>query len=164
MITLREAATDFLAQRRVAVAGVSRNPEGGHSANGIYRRLRDRDYEVFAVNPNADEVEGDRCYHSLAEIPGGVDAVVISTTPTVAENVVRDCVDLGITRVWLHRSLGTGSMSEAAVEIGHRHGIPVIAGGCPLMFAPAADPAHRMMRTILTLTGAVPRRVKQPAE
>jgi len=164
MISLRKAADDFLAQRRIAVAGVSRNPEGGHSANGIYRRLRERGYEVFAVNPNAGEVEGDPCYHSLAEIPGGVDAVVVSTTPTVAEDVVRDCVDLGISRVWLHRSLGAGSVSDAAIEVGHQHGIPVIAGGCPLMFAPATDPVHRMMRAVLSLTGAVPRKVQQPGE
>jgi len=160
MTTLRNAADDFLAQRRIAVAGVSRTPEGGHSGNGIYRRLRDRGYEVFAVNPNADQVEGDPCYHSLASIPGGVDAVVVATTPQAAEDVVRDCAELGITRVWLHRSLGKGSVSEAAVEYGRQHGVPVIAGGCPLMFPPAADPAHRIMRSILSLTGAVPRTVQ----
>jgi predicted CoA-binding protein len=158
MTKLREAATDFLNQRRIAVAGVSRHPEGGHSANGVYTRLRQRGYEVLAVNPNADEVEGDRCYHSLADIPGGVDAVLVSTTPEVAEDVVRDCVELGITRVWLHRAFGAGSMSTQAVEYGRAHGIDVIPGGCPLMFDPASDPGHKMMRTILTLTGAVPRR------
>jgi len=158
MIKLREAATDFLNQRRIAVAGVSRHPERGHSGNGVYTRLRERGYEVFAVNPNADEVEGDRCYHSLADIPGGVDAVLVSTTPEVAEDVVSDCVELGITRVWLHRAFGPGSMSGPAVEYGRAHGIDVIPGGCPLMFDPASDPGHKMMRAFLTLTGTVPRK------
>jgi predicted CoA-binding protein len=158
MIKLREAATDFLNQRRIAVAGVSHHPEGGHSGNGVYKRLRERGYEVFAVNPNADEVEGDPCYHSLADIPGGVDAVLVSTTPEVAEDVVSDCVELGITRVWLHRAFGPGSMSGPAVEYGRAHGVDVIPGGCPLMFDPASDPGHKMMRALLTLTGTVPRK------
>jgi predicted CoA-binding protein len=158
MTTLREAATDFLNQQRIAVAGVSRHPEGGHSANGIYTRLKDRGYEVFAVNPSADEVEGDRCYHSLADIDGGVDAVLVSTPADAAEGVVRECVDLGITRVWLHRALGPGSMSASAVEYGRSHGIDVIPGGCPLMFDPASDTGHKVMKAFLTLTGAVPRK------
>lgn len=158
MTKLKDAAADFLNQRRIAVAGVSRHPEGGHSGNGVYRRLRDRGYEVFAVNPNADEVEGDRCYHSLRDIPGGVDAVLVATTPQAAEDVVRDCVDLGITRVWLHRGIGPGSMSEPAVDYGRTKGIDVIPGGCPLMFDPAADPGHKMMRAVFSLTGTVPRK------
>ena len=158
MTTLREAAEDFLNQRRIAVAGVSRHPEGGHSGNGVYKRLRDRGYEVFAVNPNADEVEGDLCYHSLADIGEGVDAVLVATTPAAAEDVVRDCVDLGIHRVWLHRAFGEGSMSQPAVEYGREHGIDVIPGGCPLMFDPASDPGHKVMRMFLSMTGSVPRR------
>lgn len=158
MITLRDAATDFLNQRRIAVAGVSRHPEGGHSANGIYNRLKQRGYEVFAVNPNADEVEGDRCYHSISDIPGGVDAVLVSTAPDASEDVVRECVELGITRVWLHRAFGQGSMNTEAVDYGKARGIDVIPGGCPLMFDPASDAGHKMMKTILTLMGIVPRK------
>jgi hypothetical protein len=158
MTTLRDAATDFLNQHRIAVAGVSRHPEGGHSANGIYNRLKERGYEVFAVNPHADEVEGDRCYHSLSDIPGGADAVLISTAPDASEDVVRECVELGITRVWLHRAFGPGSMSTEAVDYGKTHGVDVIPGGCPLMFDPAADAGHKMMKSILTLMGTVPRK------
>ncbi len=83
MPTVAEATQDFLAQRRIAVAGVSRQKGGAHSGNGIYQRLKDRGYEVFAVNPNTDTIEdGEPCYRSLDAIPGGVDGVVISTAPT----------------------------------------------------------------------------------
>jgi len=157
MTKLRDAATDFLSQRRIAVAGVSRHPEGGHSANGIYNRLKERGYEVFAVNPNADEVEGDPCYHSVSDIPGGVEAVLVSTAPDMSESVVRECVELGITRVWLHRAFGPGSMSTDAVEYGKANGVHVIPGGCPLMFDPTADTGHKVMKAFLSLTGAVPR-------
>ena len=78
MEKIKDAATEFLANRRIAVTGVSRNPRD-HGSNVVYRRLRERGYEVFAVNPNADEVEGDVCHHDLKSIPGGVDAVVIAT-------------------------------------------------------------------------------------
>jgi len=84
MLTLKEAAPEFLAKKRVAVTGVSRKPEN-HGGNLVYQRLRQRGYEVFPVNPNADQVEGDRCFHDLKSIPGGIDAVVIATRPETAE-------------------------------------------------------------------------------
>ena len=115
MTKIKDAATEFLSHRRVAVTGVSRSPKD-HGANFVYKRLRDRGYEVFAVNPNADEVEGDRCYHDLGSIPGGVEAVVIGTRPELAEQTVRECGELGIERVWMHRGPGAGSVSEAAAD------------------------------------------------
>jgi predicted CoA-binding protein len=158
MPTIKEAASEFLAHRRVAVTGVSRHPET-HGSNVVYKRLRERGYEVFAVNPNADEVEGDRCYHDLRSIPGGVEAVVIGTRPERAEDTVRECADLGIAHVWMHRGPGGGSVSEEAADYGRKHGMTVIDGGCPCMFGPTADFGHKVMRSVFTLTGNVPREV-----
>ncbi|MEV6304534.1 CoA-binding protein [Actinoplanes sp. NPDC051861] len=158
MSTMKEAAARFLAHRRIAVTGVSRDPQG-HGSNVVYQRLRDRGYEVFAINPNAGEVEGDRCYHDLKSVPGGVEAVVIGTRPEVAEETVRECAELGIAYVWMHRGPGAGSVSEAATAYGRRHGITVIDGGCPLMFDPTADFGHRVMRFVLTRSGSVPKEV-----
>jgi predicted CoA-binding protein len=158
MSTVKEAATNFLSCKRVAVTGVSRKPES-HGSNVVYKRLRDRGYEVFAVNPNADTVEGDRSFHSVVEIPGGVDAVVIGTAPERAEATVRECDDLGIKQVWMHRSFGGGSVCDGATVYGREHGMTVIDGGCPLMFEPTADLGHKVMRFVLTRTGKVPRQV-----
>jgi predicted CoA-binding protein len=155
---IKEAAAEFLANKRIAVTGVSRNPEG-HGSNVIYQRLRERGYEVFAVNPNADLVEGDKSYHDLRSIPGGVGAVVIGTKPDTAETTMRECADLGIKHVWMHRSVGGGSVSTAAATYGRQQGINVIPGGCPLMFEPVSDGGHKAMRFVFTLTGAVPREV-----
>ena len=121
MTPIKDAAADFLAHKRVAVTGVSRTP-GKHGSNVVYTRLRDRGYEVFAVNPNADEAEGDRTYHDLRSIPGGVDAVVIGTRPERADATMRECAELGIEHVWMHRGPGAGSVSEAATEYGRAHG------------------------------------------
>lgn len=158
MVTTKEAAAEFLATTRIAVTGVSRSG-GNHGGNFVYQRLRDRGYDVFPVNPHADTVEGDTCYHDLASIPGGVEAVVIGTRPSIAEQTVRECDELGITRVWMHRAFGSGSVSDRATEYGRAHGMTVIDGGCPLMFPPTSDPGHRVMRSVGTLTGKVPRHV-----
>jgi len=158
MTSVKEAAATFLASKRIAVTGVSRNG-GGHGSNAVYKRLRDRGYEVFAVNPNADTVEGDRAYHHLADIPDGVDAVVIATRPEQAEATVRECNDLGIKQVWMHRGPGPGSVCDEATVFGREHGMTVIDGGCPLMFDPTADVAHKVMRFVMTRTGRVPKRV-----
>jgi len=156
--TMKAAAEEFLAQKRVAVTGVSRAPRG-HGGNVVYQRLRARGYQVFAVNPNAERVEGDPCYHDLRSIPGGVDAVVIATRPEIADETMRECAELGIKHVWMHRGPGGGSVSRTAAGFGREHGLTVIDGGCPCMFGPTADTGHKLMRGFLTLTGNVPRRV-----
>jgi hypothetical protein len=156
MQPIKEAASEFLANKRVAVTGVSRAAET-HGSNTVYKRLRERGYEVFAVNPNAQEVEGDRCYKDLSSIPGGVDAVVIATRPEIAEDTMRECAELGVKHVWMHWGGGASSVSDAATEYGRQHGITVIDGGCPLMFAPTADIGHRVMRVVLA--GRVPKQV-----
>lgn len=155
MATVAEATADFLAQRRIAVAGVSRQA-AGHGGNYVYKTLKTRGYEVFAVNPNADTVEGDPCYRSLADIPGGVDGVVIATNPAATGAVVDDCVRLGIKRVWMHRSFGGGSVDDGAVKTGRDAGLTVIAGACPLMFGDKADFGHKCMRWMLGFTGGKP--------
>jgi predicted CoA-binding protein len=158
MPKIKEAASEFLANKRVAVTGVSREAKG-HGSNVVYQRLRERGYEVFAVNPNADVVESDPAYRDLRSIPGGVDAVVIGTRPEIAEETMRECAELGIKHVWMHRGPGAGSVSKAATDYGRERGIAVIDGGCPCMFDPTADLGHKAMRFVFTLTGNVPKEV-----
>jgi predicted CoA-binding protein len=156
--TINRAAADFLANKRIAVTGVSSKPKG-HGSNTVYQRLRARGYDVFAVNPNAAEVEGDTCYPDLASIPVGVDAVVIATRPEHADATMAECADLCIEHVWMHRGPGAGSVSQSATAAGREHGITVIDGGCPLMFDPTADFAHKCMKAVFTLTRKIPKQV-----
>jgi predicted CoA-binding protein len=155
MAALPMAIDDFLAQRRIAVAGVSASRK--LTGNVVYQRLKERGYEAFAINPHAQIVDGDPCYPDLASIPGGVDGVVIVTRPAVAETIVRQCPAAGVPRVWMHQSLAHGSsVSTAAIAFCREHGITMIAGGCPLMFGRTADFGHRCMRLFLGLTGGLP--------
>ena len=156
--TLDAKVHDFLAQKRIAVAGVSR--DGGHHPVGnlIYKRLKTTGHDVFAVNPHMTTFEGDRCYPDLQSIPGGVDGVVIITRPAVTEQIVHDCTDAGVRRVWMHQSMAAkgSSVSPTAVEYCHQHDITVIAGACPMMFGEGSDFGHTCMRWVLKLTGGLP--------
>jgi len=155
--TLEMKVNDFLAQKRIAVAGVSRDNSRHPAANLIYRRLKNTGHDVFPVNPHIQTFEGDRCYPDLQSIPDGVDGVVIITRPEITEQIVHDCNEAGVRRVWMHQSLGQGSsVSSAADEYCRQHNISVIAGACPMMYGAGADFGHTCMWWVLRLTGGLP--------
>ena len=148
---------DFLAQKRIAVAGVSRDRSHHPVGNLIYDRLKKSGHDVFPVNPHMQTFEGDRCYPDVPSIPGGVDGVVIITRPEVTERIVHDCDQAGVRRVWMHQSLAKGSsVSPKAVEYCRQHEISVIAGACPMMYGDSVDIGHTCMRWILQFTGGLP--------
>src|SRR5574338_328086 len=147
---------DFLAQKRIAVAGVSRDKSHHPVGNLIYHRLKRMGHEVFPVNPHMQSFEGDRCYPDLQSIPGGVDGVVIITRPEVTEQIVHACDAAGVRRVWMHQSTGKGtSVSPEAVAYCRQHDISVIAGTCPMMYGAGVDFGHTCMRWFLKLTGGM---------
>lgn len=153
MSTFNENAKEFLAQERIAVAGVSRAKTDA-AANGIYRHLRDSGHQVFPINPKAEEVEGDKCYPNVQSIPGGVDGVVIVTRPELTEQIVQDCVEANVPRVWMHNNtFMESSVSETAAETCREHDIVVIDGGCPMMFL---EFGHKCMRVILGMMRRLP--------
>ena len=154
--SLRQLTDDFLAQKHIAVAGVSRE-EKTAPGNLIYNKLKEAGHSVYALNPKTKEIDGDPCYHDLGSLPVVPDGVVIATPPEATLKVAEACVALGVSRVWIHRSFGQGSVSEEAVRLCKEKGIPVIAGACPMMYCKPVDFAHRCMRGILGLTGGLPK-------
>ena len=154
MARVPPSIAEFLRQKHLAVVGVSRDTR--QFANAIYRKLKKAGYTVYAVNPNASSVEGDPCYPTLAALPQKVDGAVLATTPAVTERLVEECAQLGLPRVWMHRSFGTGSVSERAARLGRERGVTVIAGGCPMMYCDPVDPGHRCMRWWLRVTAKLP--------
>lgn len=152
MPSFKEKAEDFLAQERIAVAGVSRS--GQATGNAIYKALKDRGYTVFALNPSAEPVDGNPTYSTVADIAGGVDGVIIVTSPAVTETIVQDCAEAGVPRVWMHNNtMLPSSVSEKAVAFCQEQGITVIDGGCPMMFL---DFGHKCMRWVLGAMGRLP--------
>lgn len=149
-----QSVTEFLSGKRIAVVGVSRS--SNQPANLIYRTLRSRGYEVFAVNPVAESVEGDPCYGSLSDLPKPIDGAVVVTPPKSSAEVVKACAEAGIPRAWLHRSFGEGSVSDDAVRAGEEHGVQVLVGGCPMMYSEPVDFGHRCMRWFLGFGKSLP--------
>ncbi|MCX9154652.1 CoA-binding protein [Niveibacterium sp. 24ML] len=145
----------FLASHHVAVAGVSRSGAGPGAL--IAKRLRDSGHTVWLVNPAADEIGGEPCYRNLSSVPGELGSVMVVTAPADSVKVVDEAIARGVRAVWLHRSFGEGSVSAEAVERCRAAGVTVVEGGCPMMYLPPVDIAHRVFRFCLELQGRVPR-------
>ena len=155
--TFEAKVHEFLAQKRIAVAGVSRDNRRHPAGNLIYHQLKRTGHDVFPVNPHMQTFEGDRCYPDLRSIPDGVGGVVIITRPETTERIVRDCGGAGVRRVWMHESIGKGSsVSPKAVEYCRQHDISVIAGACPMMYGAGVDFGHTCMRLFMKITGGLP--------
>ena len=144
----------FLSGKRLAVAGVSRTPN--QAANAIFRKLKASGFEVFPINPHAAELEETPCYEDVGSVPGALDGVVIATHPDAALEIVRQCAEHGVGRVWFHRSFGQGSVSDEAVAECRKLGIEAIVGGCPLMFCEPVDIGHKCMKWWLQKREKVP--------
>ena len=149
---------DFLAQKKVAIVGVSDKRETG--CNLAYTKFKENGYQVYAVNPRISTFNGAPCYANLKSIPEKPDAVFILASPKVTDEIVQQCVDLGIKHVWMHCMMGTKpglaagmtSVSKEAVEKCNANGIAVIPGSCPNQFL-KADFGHAAMRGLWRLFG-----------
>lgn len=149
-LTHQDLVDDFLAQKRIAVCGLSRTKDSG--AGAIYLKLRKHGYQVFPVHPTAETLHSDQCYRTLDAIPGGVDAVFIMNSPDVTERIVDEALGLGIKRIWMHNNtFMPSSASQAAVDRCRQADVNVISVGCPMMFLDP-DIFHGCMRWILRAT------------
>ena len=149
-MTTREAVDGFLAQKTLALAGVSRS--GRKFGNAVLKDLRRKGYEVLPVHPEAAAIDGTRCYRSLAELPNAVGGLVLVVPPPQTEKLVEEAADAGIRRVWMQQ----GAESPAAVRICEERGIDAIHGECILMFAEPAGFVHRAHRWIRKVCGKLP--------
>ena len=158
MSALDSLVQDFLAQKKIAIVGVSDKRDTG--CNLAYRKFKTAGYSVSAVNPHLTVFEGDACYPDLKSLPEKPDGVFILTNPKITEQIVQQCVDLGIKRVWMHCLMGTKlglgagmtSVSPEAVRMCRENGITVIPGACPNQFL-KPDFGHTLMRVMFRTIG-----------
>ena len=153
--TSLDTINDFLAQKRIALVGLSR--DRGSFSVSVFKELSKRGYDVVPVNPNAQELMGRRCYAHLRDIKPPVTAALLLTPPADTETVVRECAEAGIRRVWMHRAAGSGAVSQDAVTFCEQHAISLVPGQCPLMFLPNTAPVHRVHGFIRKITGRYPK-------
>jgi len=146
----KKLVDDFIAQKKIAVVGVSRKKT--KFGNAIYKELKQKGYDVFPVNPHITTFEGDTCYPDLLSLPEKVDAMIINVSPAQTEKVVREAKEAGIKRVWLQQ----GSQSEAAVKYCEENGIDCVSNECVLMFAQPSAFIHRAHKWIWGVLGKLP--------
>lgn len=149
-MTTKANIDDFLAQKTLAVVGVSRN--GKKYGNAAFKTLKSKGYKLIPVNPNAETIQGEKCYHSLAELPVPVDGVLIVTHPKDTEKLVQDAVKAGIKRVWMQQ----GAQSDIAIEYCEKHGIKAVYKQCILMFAQPTG-MHGFHRWVKGVFGTLPK-------
>jgi len=150
-MTHQERVQDFLAQKRIAICGLSRTKDSG--AGSIYIKLRNEGYDVVPIHPEAEALHGDTCYSSLGDIPDGVDAVFIMNSPDISEQLADEAISLGIRHVWMHNNgMMPSSVSQVGVEKCKQAGINVIDIGCPMMFV-EPDVFHSCIRWVLRVRG-----------
>jgi len=149
------AVRDFLAQKRIALVGMSHNRRDFSAV--LFRELSSRGYDMVPVNPNLRETQGWHCFARVQDIVPPVDAALLITSPAVTDSVIRDCAEAGIHRVWMYRAGGTGAVSPEAVQFCREHNIEVVPGECPYMFLPGVGPIHWIHGCIRRLTGRFPK-------
>jgi predicted CoA-binding protein len=149
-----ETINDFLAQKRIAMVGVSHDPKDFSVA--LFQEFCRRGYDVVPVNPNVSEVLGRPCFARVQDIQPPVGAAILMTSPAITDAVVRGCAQAGIRRVWMYRAGGQGAVSAEAVQFCRAKGIAVVPGECPFMFFPKAG-FHRIHGFIRKITGSYPR-------
>ncbi len=152
-VNARETIDDFLAQKRLAMVGVSTTLDFSRT---LFRDLRQRGYDIVPVNPKAAVIEDVRCYARLQDVTPPVDGALVMTSPELSEQVARDCREAGISRIWLYRGTGTGAVSPGAVSFCQESGMKLVAGYCPYMFLQETAFVHRLHGFFMKLAGTFP--------
>jgi predicted CoA-binding protein len=151
-----EKIRDFTAQRSIAVTGVSSTQPD--AANAVFKKLKNANYQVHAINPKAASVENDKAYPNLTAVGVKIDGVVIASPPSSARSIIEECIELGIKRIWFHSSVNQGSLDQNAADYAEKNGMEVIRTGCPMMYIEPVDFPHKCIKWVLNLTGKVPRK------
>jgi len=150
-----ETIQDFLAQKRIAMIGISRQPKDFSIM--LFEEFVRRGYDVVPVNPALPEILGRRCYARVQDVQPPVDAAILMTSPAVTEAVIGDCAEAGIRHVWMYSAGAAGAVSEKAVEFCRSRGMAVVPGECPFMFFPG-NGFHRIHGWLRRITGTYPGR------
>jgi predicted CoA-binding protein len=150
----KRAIDSFLSCRRIAVVGVSRDPKD--FSRMVFRAFVERGYDAVPVNASGGELDGRPAARWVGEVQPPPEAALLLTPPAATGQVVRECADAGVKRVWMHRGAGQGAVSPEAVALCRERGIEVVDGECPFMFLPDTGWFHGVHRFFKRLGGRLP--------
>jgi predicted CoA-binding protein len=146
----RATIDEFLAQKTLALVGVSRDGKG--FGNAVRTELAAKGYTLLLVHPEADTIEGTRCVRTVKDVADRVEGAILVTPPAVTSKLVREVAEAGIGRVWIQQ----GAESDQAIRYCEEHGVKVVHHQCILMFSEPAAFVHRFHRGFLRLFGRLP--------
>jgi predicted CoA-binding protein len=144
---MNQAIQDFINLKRIAVVGVSRNDK--KFGNLAYKELKERGYQVYAVNPALKEFQGEPCYPDLNALQGKVDGALLTVHPEQGQAVLEQASQAGIKHVWVQQMGDSPALLESARELG----LSLVTGKCILMYAPPVRSFHKFHRTINMIFG-----------
>ena len=150
-----EDVREFLAQKRFAFVGVSRQPRD--FSRMLFREFQKRQFQPVPVHPQASEIEGVKCFARVADIEPPVDSVLLMTPAAANANLAQECAAAGIKRVWFYRGGLAGAASATALQICEANGMRAIPGEGPFMFFEGTSWLHRFHGLVKKITGAYPR-------
>jgi O-acetylhomoserine (thiol)-lyase len=154
MQTSLETIQEFLACKRIAMVGLSRDP--AHFSAKLFEEMCRYGYDMVPVNPKANVIHGKRCFACIQDVFPPVEAALLMTSPAVTGTVVHDCIEAGIELIWMYRAGGKGAVNEPAVQFCFAQGIQVIPGECPFMFLPESAAIHRLHGFVRKISGRYP--------
>jgi predicted CoA-binding protein len=154
-VTTKQQVDDFLALKRIAVVGVSRDPKGFSTV--LWQEFRQRRYEAIPVNPAVTQIDGQPCFAKVQDIKPGVEGALIMTSKKSTDQIVHDCAEAGIKHVWMYGGVMPGAATKSAVAFCEEKGISVVEGLCPYMFLPGTPAFHAPHRAWKKLTGSYPK-------
>lgn len=142
---------EFMVSEKIAVAGVSRNPK--KFSRVMYNHLKKNDISLVAINPNVDEIDGEKCYKSVGDLPSDYKRLLITTPKSQTESVVKEAINKGMEMVWIQQ----GSSTKEAFELVKKSNMKVINNECVLMFAKPVKGIHGIHKFLRTMFGGMPK-------
>jgi predicted CoA-binding protein len=146
-----EKIKSFLDCKNIAVAGVSSTGKG--FGVSVFKHLRDRNYNVFPININGGNLEGEKLNTSIKSISEKLDGIVTVVPPAETEKIVIEANELGIKKIWMQQ----GSESKKAIEYCKENGMDFVHGECIMMFSEPVKSIHKFHRGLNKLFGKYPK-------
>jgi len=151
MKTSKQYINQFLEPKKLALAGVSRDPK--KFGNMVYKELKDRGFEVYPINPNIDQINGDKCFKAVNDLPAEVRHVLVITPKIQTLDTVREAVAKGIENFWIQQY----SETKEALDFLKDKPVKLVTRECIFMWLEPVKGIHKFHRTVRKLFGLLPK-------
>jgi predicted CoA-binding protein len=147
----KEQIEDFLKGKRIAVAGVSRNPKKfGYQT---FKSLSELGYNIVPVNPNTDKIDQTKCYRNITDLPSDIESILIMTGKENSNQILRESIQKGIKNIWVQQMSDT----RETLKIAEEYQKEIIFKKCIFMFTEPVSGMHKFHRNLKRLFNLLPK-------